>query len=160
MPVVINWLGGNFDFWHNFATLMLLIVAKKICNSDFTVSRKSPVWLNTFLKRESLPRLSVPGKNMYVSVNRFVDGIQSEMKKVISVFCLVVLAVSGVFASSPQKHVELLMVDSATGLAGVTSILLYANTSPLYNSNEDISMHVDTTSSTPQLFSFSSDNVP
>ena len=97
---------------------------------------------------------------MYVSEKRFVEGIQSEMRKVISVFCLMVLAVTGVFASSPQKHVELLVVDSATGLAGVTSILLNANTSPLYNSNEDISIYVDTTSSTPQLFSFSSDNVP
>src|ERR1700761_3796447 len=81
------------------------------------------------------------------------------MKKIISIFSLLVLAVSSAFSSSPRKQVELILQDSATGMASVATVAFADGTSPIYSALEDVSFLLQLPNTTPQVYSFSLDNI-
>jgi len=75
------------------------------------------------------------------------------------IFSLLVSAVSNVFSSSPEKQVEIMVQDSASGLASVTQIGFQVGASPLFVSPEDVAFVLQSPDNTPQIYSFTQDNV-
>lgn len=81
------------------------------------------------------------------------------MRKVLLIFSLLAVTISNVFSSTTGKQVELMLQDSASGLASVTQISFTSTSSPLFVSSEDVAFVLQSPDNTPQLYSFSQDNV-
>lgn len=91
--------------------------------------------------------------------NNRENSVQLCMRKVALIFSLWVVTVSSVFSSSPEKQIELLLLDSASGLASVAQVAFSDGTSPLYTASEDGAFVLQSPDNAPQLYSFSQDNV-
>ena len=105
------------------------------------------------------PALIMYSKRSYSTKEECVYSVQTGMKKISAIFCLVVIVVSNAFASPLSKQVELLLVDSISGMAGVTTVSFVQGTSPNYVPGEDIPYSFLSTGNSPELYSFSQDNV-
>ena len=98
-------------------------------------------------------------KRSYSTKEECIYRFQTGMKKISAIFCLVVIVVSNAFGSPLSKQVELLLVDSISGMAGVTTVSFVQGTSRNYVPGEDIPFSFQATGNSPELYSFSQDNV-
>jgi len=81
------------------------------------------------------------------------------MRKILLVFSLLVITISSVFAAQPPRQIEIMLQDSASGLAALTQLNFTAGNSPLFFSSEDHAFILQSPDSFPQMYSFTQDNV-
>lgn len=159
MTVIIEREEKKANFLVNFATLKLKSWVKKICEVFFNVFT-----LNLFDLIAALPRANQDGsidwlEELYVVLNNCIDRINLSMRKIVLILSLLAVTVSSAFSSSPEKQIELMLQDSASGLASLAQIKFADGTSPLYIGTEDGAFVLQSPDNTPQLYSFTQDNV-
>ena len=81
------------------------------------------------------------------------------MRKIGLIFSLLVVAISNAFSSSPEKQLELMLQDSATGLTALAGITFVDGTTAMFVPSEDRAFVLQFPDAAPQLYSFSQDNV-
>ena len=150
----------SFYFSTNFIILLLGKEARKICEAFFNVSAVNFYCL-FFVVRSvgELEFVAVNNKKHQVLNNPLTKDFQLSMKKISLIFSLMVAVISNAFSSSPGKQVELMVQDSATGLAALAGITFVDGTSPMYIASEDRAFVLQSPDNAPQVYSFSQDNV-
>jgi PKD repeat protein len=81
------------------------------------------------------------------------------MKKTFVFTLLLVFVVSQAFSSASKKQLNLIIRDQQSGLLDQTVVYFDPGTSPAYVFPEDVAKTFDTSQFTPQIYSYSSDNV-
>ncbi len=159
MTAIIENERGIHNFSINFVILKLESKAREICAASYSVNTTKFFDLFTVYPHVNRVEFGNWLRKMFLVQNNCLHRAQSGMRKVVMIFSLLVVTVSTVFSASPEKRIEILLQDSASGSAAVTQIGFVAGTSPLFIAQEDIAFVLQSPDTTPQLYSFTQDNV-
>jgi PKD repeat protein len=88
-----------------------------------------------------------------------LTGRNRNMRKILLIFSLLVVLVSDVFSAPPPRQIEIMLQDSASGLASLAQVQFAPGSSPLFFAAEDHAFVLQSPDSFPQLYSFTQDNV-